>query len=413
MTRRVILIAFHFPPMQGSSGLLRTLSFARHLPEFGWEPLVLTAHPRAYAETSAHQVADIPEDLVVSRAFALDSARHLAVRGRYPGLLATPDRWWSWWLGGVPAGLRLARRWGARAIWSTAPIATAHLIALTIRRVTGLPWVADIRDLLTEPNEPAHPAAWRATHRIESRTLLTSDRVVVASPGQRTEYHRRFPTLPDGRIEVIPNGFDEGYFRDAECATPPARPRDRLLLVHSGVLYPDGRNPEPFFRAVSRLIGAGEIGREELEIRLRASGSEKRYGAAIRELGLESTVRLMPPLDYRDALAELLGADGLLLFQGLGTGTAIPAKLYEYFRAGRPILALTEPGGATARALGDAGYTRMAPLESAEAIAGALRAFLDDLRQHEGFGLPVEEARRYSRRNGCRRLAGVLDEVIS
>ncbi|MEF8794599.1 MAG: hypothetical protein V5A50_13100, partial [Thiohalorhabdus sp.] len=163
MTRRALLIAYHFPPVQGSSGVLRTLSFARHLPELGWEPLVLTAHPRAYPRTSEHQMADIPEDLVVKRAFALDTARHLALRGTYPGPLAVPDRWWTWWLGAVPAGLRMIRHYRPEVIWSTAPIITAHWIAATLSRLSGLPWVADIRDLLTEPDEPADPLAWKAT----------------------------------------------------------------------------------------------------------------------------------------------------------------------------------------------------------------------------------------------------------
>ena len=100
--RRVLMIAFHFPPLAGSSGIQRTLRFAQHLPEFGWEPLVLTAHPRAYERTSGDLVADIPEGMHVERAFALDSARHLAIKGRYPDIFARPDRWISWKLG-VPS----------------------------------------------------------------------------------------------------------------------------------------------------------------------------------------------------------------------------------------------------------------------------------------------------------------------
>src|SRR5579885_2273403 len=34
-TQNVLIIAFHFPPQRGSSGLLRTLKFCRYLPEFG------------------------------------------------------------------------------------------------------------------------------------------------------------------------------------------------------------------------------------------------------------------------------------------------------------------------------------------------------------------------------------------
>ena len=411
MTRRVLLIAYHFPPVQGSSGVLRTLSFARHLRELGWEPLVLSAQPRAYPATSPQQLADIPGDMVVNRAFALDTARHLAWRGIYPGILAAPDRWWTWWPGGLVAGMRMIRRWRPQVIWSTAPIATAHLIGMSLRRLSGLPWVADIRDLLTEPGEPAHPVAWRATRWIERHTLRGSDRVVVVSPGQKTEYQRQFPELADSQMTVIPNGFEESYFEDAERLGPPERPTDRLLLVHSGVLYPDGRNPETFLTALAQAISAGAIGRAELEVRLRASGSEALYAEMIERLGLQDIVQLLPGLDYRSALAEMLHADGLLLFQGAGTETAIPAKLYEYFRARRPILAFTEPASATADALQQAGFTRMASLESAEAIEKALREFVAELRQGEGHRLDARTVAEYSRRQNAHRLAGILNEL--
>ena len=96
--------------MTGTSGIQRALRFSQYLPEFGWEPIVLTARPCAYERTSDDQVADIPSHIHVERAFALDAARHLSVFGAYPRLLADPDRWMSWWLGGVPSGMRLAAR---------------------------------------------------------------------------------------------------------------------------------------------------------------------------------------------------------------------------------------------------------------------------------------------------------------
>jgi len=40
-------IAYHFPPVKGSSGVQRTLRFAQHLPRFGWRPIVLTITPKA------------------------------------------------------------------------------------------------------------------------------------------------------------------------------------------------------------------------------------------------------------------------------------------------------------------------------------------------------------------------------
>jgi len=110
MTNRVLMIAYHFPPLRGSSGIQRTLRFCRYLPEFGWNPVVLTAHPRAYDDVDMASVREIPAGVAVHRAFALNTARHLSIRGRYPALLALPDRWSSWFAGAVTSGLVLIRR---------------------------------------------------------------------------------------------------------------------------------------------------------------------------------------------------------------------------------------------------------------------------------------------------------------
>ena len=65
--QNVLFIAFHFPPFSGSSGVQRTLSFVRHLPKNNWNPVVLTADPRAYPQSSSDQIADIPQGTVVVR----------------------------------------------------------------------------------------------------------------------------------------------------------------------------------------------------------------------------------------------------------------------------------------------------------------------------------------------------------
>ena len=90
------MIAYHFPPLAGSGGIQRTLRFAQYLPEFGWQPLVLTAYPCAYEQTSIAQLSEIPQEIVVKYAFALNTAKHLAIAGRYPAFLVRPDRWLTW-----------------------------------------------------------------------------------------------------------------------------------------------------------------------------------------------------------------------------------------------------------------------------------------------------------------------------
>jgi hypothetical protein len=107
---RVLIVAYHFPPIAGSSGVLRALKLCRYLPENGWQPTVLTASSRAYERTDNGQLSEIPADVHVMRTFALDTQRHLSIGGRYFRSMALPDRWASWVVSAVPAGLRAIRR---------------------------------------------------------------------------------------------------------------------------------------------------------------------------------------------------------------------------------------------------------------------------------------------------------------
>src|SRR5262245_46593105 len=116
--RNVLLIAFHFPPFQGSSGVQRTLRFAQHLPKFGWRATVLSIHSRAYESRLMGTGNEIPSELKVYRAFGLDAARHLSIWGRYPRSFSLPDRWATWRYGAVSAGKQIISKEKIDCIWS-------------------------------------------------------------------------------------------------------------------------------------------------------------------------------------------------------------------------------------------------------------------------------------------------------
>ena len=412
MVKRVLMVAFHFPPMNVSSGIQRTLRFAQYLPEFNWEPLILSAHPRAYSGVSPASLGEVPPHLQVRRAFALDSTRHLSFRGAYPQWLALPDRWWSWWLGAVPAGLLLIRKLKPDVLWSTYPIATAHLIAYTLHRLTGVRWVADFRDPMVEPGYPTNPLERRAFEWIEHQTLKHCERAVFASPGALRLCAERYPDTLQSRLTIIENGYDESSFVGAEQSAHPGRScRELLVLVHSGIVYPSERDPRPFFAALSELCKGGHIKRGELRVVLRATGSDDYLQELIARYGLEGIVTLEPTLSYRAALAEMLAADGLLLLQAAICNNQVPAKLYEYLRARRPILALTDPTGDTAAVLRNAGIDTIARLDSQEEISRLLVRFLELLRQRRAPVADDATVGAASRRARTIELARVLDAV--
>lgn len=422
--RRVaLLVAFHFPPCQGSSGLQRPLSLVRHLPASGWSPVVLSAHPRAYPRTDDRLLAQLPPQVPVHRAAAFDVARHLSIGGRYPGWLAVPDRWTSWLAAAVPAGLRLVRRHRPGVLWSTYPIATAHLVGLALHRLTGIPWVADFRDPMTEgelgaaDQFPADAALWRVRRRIERAVMRHASRVVCVAPGALQMYRERYAAPDAPHWALIPNGYDEASFGDAERLLPrgPAAAGGPLRLVHSGLLYAGAgdRNPTPFFAALGALRRAGAVDAARLQVTLRATGHDELYRGLLREAALEDMVTLAPAVPYAEALAEMLRADGLLLFQGADSNRNIPAKLYEYLRAGRPVFAMTDEKGDTAAVLREAGTGTIVPLSSATAIAAGLERFLGAVRAGTAPVAPPEVVRGYSREARASELARLFDDVAA
>lgn len=410
MDKSVLMVAFHFPPAAMSSGHLRTLGFARHLPASGWKPIVLSACALAYPRTADIAAGVVPENCPVHRAFALDASRHLALAGRYPGFLAQPDRWASWWPAAVVSGLRLIRRHHVQAIWSTYPIMTAHCIAHTLSRLAKVPWIADFRDPVSTSVEPGNRWSFASQHRWERRVLRDAARVVLTTPGALRDYAMAYPEADArGRLALIENGFEETAFGHLPEPAPKAgRP---LVLVHSGILYADGRNPVPFFEALARLAKAGTLSPADIHIVLRASGSESTYAREIQRLDIGRFVALEPPVSNRDALEEQARADALLLFQGARFNRQIPAKMYEYMRIGRPILALVDAGGNTAEVLRNTGGARIMPMDDADAIAAQLPKFIQDLRDGHGPCAPAEVVARYARSEGAATLAAMLDQL--
>ncbi len=411
--KRLLMIAFHFPPLAGSSGIQRTLCFARNLPRFGWEPLVLTAHPRAYGRVSDDLLGDVAPGTVVERAFALDSARHLAVRGRYPAFLARPDRWITWWLGAVPRGLAMIRKYRPDAIWSTYPIATAHEIGHTLHRISGLPWVADFRDPMAQDGYPADPKTWKRFRHIEEQVLREASFSVFVSPGAARTYRERYPDLPDASFNVIQNGYEEEVFTPLDEAFPEAGPLlpGRLTLVHSGIIYPKERDPTQFFQALRMMLDDGRLQPRDLRVRLRASANETLLGKMIDTFRVAEVVELAPAIPYRLALQEMMRADALLVLQAGDCNDQIPAKVYEYLRCRRPVITLTDPAGDTAGLLRDAGMHHIARLDSAEDIARQLRNFLDLVGRGQA-PLPREAfVTAASRLERTRELAGMLGRL--
>lgn len=412
------MIAFHYPPVGGSSGYLRTLKFGKYLPDYGWQADVLTVHERAHLLLDRSTLADVPPGVTVHRANAWDAKRHLAIKGRYPACLSLPDNYSTWVPFGVAAGMRIVRRRGIRAIYSTSPVPSAHLIAMILQSRTGLPWVADFRDPWIEdaPEFARGPLLARIDQWLEGQVVRRATSMTATTRRLAAEVGSRYPTVTPSKFHVIMNGYDEDDFVGLDlCAAPKGR---SLRLMHAGLLNDTYRNPLPLLSAVRNVICEKDLRVGEVAVCFFGGGAYLNSTVlrdAIMSLGLSDVVRIPGHVPYEQCLREMAGSDALLLFQGgHDTRNLIPAKLFEYLRIGRPILALTDPDSATAEVLAEVGGGQVVGIEDVDGIRRALLALLGDRWGQSAFPAVNRECLyRYNRRTQAGELAKLLNEMAA
>ena len=237
---------------------------------------------------------------------------------------------------------------------------------------------------------------------------------VFNTPGAAEKYRQRYPNAAD-RMVVLGNGYDEESFANLPEASPAVASvpgvGKPMVLLHSGIVYPSERDPTQLFAALQSLHRHGRLTPAELHIRFRASVHEGLLQGLATEYGVQDYIELCPAVPYREALAEMQAVDALLVMQASNCNAQIPAKIYEYLRAGRPIIALTDPVGDTAGVLRHAGLDAVVPLDSVEHIEAALPLFLEAVRSGRA-ELPEPEAvRGASRLARSQALVKLLNQV--
>jgi len=411
-SKNLLIIAYHFPPIQGSTGTIRTLAFSRYLEKLGWQVSVLTVSPDAYEAVLPENVASIPENVSVIRAPAFDTRKKLSIRGRYPLILALPDRWQSWIVGTARRAQRILETSKPDLILSTYPIPSAHAIGYLLHRRHNLPWVAEFRDPMLQQNYPDTLLERWAFGRLEKLVFRNATNIIVTTNGCKRFYRQRYPDFDENRLTVISNGYDPSVFDSARKSTP-LPPSDQLVILHSGLLYPRGRNPSAFFEALRSLLNKGFFAGRSIEFRFRASGGVEDYVNAVDEYALNSLVKFMPQISYVDAIREMQSVDALMLFQGASCNDQIPAKAYEYFYCQKPILAFTDPDGDTGELLRHVGIGPIARLEDSTEIELAIKQFVEGLETGKIPIIPLPTAQEYSREALTERLNEVLLKAVN
>jgi len=425
----VLLVAYYFPPL-GGAGTQRAAAFARWLPAFGYEPVVVTG--TGTAGTASAPVLDpslrrgIGEDTAVVR-----------VRDRGPAALGARRRiMWearvrtdrdTWAASVATTAVETARRAGARAaVITVSPYAAAELGPL-LRSDLGIPWILDLRDPWTLDGWRVHPSR---LHAVRDRTRMreairAADLVIANTPAARRAFID-LAELPPRRVVTIPNGFEPGDVP----APPPARaPDGTFRLVHTGWLHDPRPRRLGWRRARWRdLDETGRSGRYLLEglallarrrpdlrerVRLELVGQvHPGHWSLARDLGVADMVVERGYLPHSESLAVLRAAElAFVPLSGVPPGEealVVPGKLYEALAAGVPVLACLPPGDARRLAIA-AGAVVCGP-DRPDQITDALERLVDEWRAGASADVP-RMPESFARERLTGRLARALDAV--
>lgn len=357
MPGRVLMASWLFPPHR-SIGAKRAWRFARHLPAYGWLPTVLS---RRVPPPSAHDASDwtLPPEVTLSPTYDAAWMSLLADRGAraVDGTPAEPSAAESL---RRPLSARLQERWdrfvdavvpmetavihaphAARELdrllpahdllWTTSYPYHTHAIGLGAARRHRRPWVADLRDPWT-PNW-VHRRKYAPVRSIEARYELAvyeaADAIVVTNETLAALDRARFPQWAR-KIHCIHNSFDG----EAPPTAPTPRDGAPRRWIHFGNVYGPW-SLATVFRAMARRPG-----RVSLDNHGKLSDRDRELAAS---LGLSDAVRVLPPLPFDEGMARLRAADALVLaaWDSPDAGLYLQGKLYDYLRAGRPIVAET------------------------------------------------------------------------
>ena len=417
--KHALFVSFHYAPDATSSGVLRTLKYTKYLADLGWRCTVLCPEATAYDWIDDDIIKQVPPIVKIVRTGYWNTRSALSVRGRYPALLALPDVWIGWLPWALAAGKRIADLDPVDVIYSTSPPATAHVVAWRLAKRLQKPWVADFRDpWIEEPPEPGAPAGFlfRTIDKwLERRVVESSSHVVTTTDNLREVMRARYRGQPRGKFSTIANGYDEADFSFLPTTKPRADPC--LRIVHAGGINAQFRDPRPLFVALRRLGDSGRIDLRAIKVRFigggaYADGPEVRNN--VRDLGLQSVAEFLPRLPYARALEELTAADVLLLLQASeDTRGLVPAKLYEYLRVQKPVLALIQPGESSRVLQATGGGVAIDPRDEArlmEELAQVYARWRNGSLGQQTTNLAI--LRTFDRRHLTRELAGIFERLV-
>lgn len=434
--KKLLIVAYYFPP-SGGPGVQRVLKHVKYLPEYGWQPIVLTVSNGQFPARDESLLKEIPGNIIVERTHIYEPYDlYRLFTGRKKGsaidvnvinkdnqktgfkdkvaefIRATffiPDARIGWIFSAKKAVRELHRKFNFDAVYSSSPPYTCSLIARYAHRKLKLPWIAGFRDpwtgFISSPKRWFLPAA--IDRKMEYSVFSESDAVECAWEGIIKDAIGKYPDLDKSKFYHVPNGFDSSDFPMIENVK-----NEKFTLTYSGSLY-GRRNPSSLFEALESLIRLGEINPNEFILRFVG-----RFGAEVEEMfaraSFRNSIETISYVPHKKSIEYLILSDSLLLIvdESKESEEIVPGKVYEYIGVSKPIIAIAHKDSAIAKLMEETGSGIVAHQSEVEKIASIFKKYFDDWKTGNSTFRPDKELiKSYERREAAGKLAELLENL--
>jgi len=393
--KKVLVISYFFPPI-GGSGVQRILKYVKYLPEYGWDPVVLTVKPITYSVYDSTLLETISDSTKIVRTESLDPLRltkrltkaraknvsdgglqgtensqisHdnnlLKVYRSLRTMFAFPDVQLGWLPFALQSGINQVKAEGIDVIIARIPPYSNGILANLISQRTGVPYILDFADAwLDDPYLKIPTPLHKWGHSIlERRVVSNAQAVVTCSDTIQQNFLRRYSSL-ENKTHVLYNGFDpDDYSYEKKERSPHAKKK----IVYMGSLYV---HHEPnFLTLLEALKSIPDDLRNSLEVTFVGQFFDKAIALSC-EAGLEDIINFTGYIPHSQAAEFLSNADASLLFVKPGDKESLTGKVFEYLTTTTPLIALIEPDGELGELLNkvERGRWIVSPTDSKELV---------------------------------------------
>lgn len=428
--KKVLIASYYFPP-HSHPGVQRPLKFAKFLPLFGYQPLVTKCSNVQWKDYDYETFnKEVKEKLIVHGIPAPNfdsigkpiSTRTIVAKGKLKAQSLLLEDRLDWSFGGRFDFTTYALENNISLVFTTGPPHSVHFIGRYLKAKLKLPWVADFRDPMAKQFPTTDLSLFsNLSADIKRRTFITlferaivnrCDALITTTDSISDDLRIRYPKHAN-KIFTITNGFDEKDFDDIE---PRAMNSVGLKLVYTGRFW-QHQTPDVFFTGLERAIDQIPALKEELTVTF-VGPYDPRFNAKMDSGKLSGVISAQGPVSHREAIAYQLGSDANLLILSYldkrGGTPLIPGKIFEYLRAGRPILAVV-PKGPARKLIEETNLGYLAYPNDPDEVARAIISLYTDWKSGNLFVLKPSPSviEKFNRRNLTESLAGIFNKCLS